>query len=133
MKAEEHYNAVRESLEVIEESVQIGIEQRQRTIGFHCSAAAVDMLELFLHKQNSINPGKIVKHDFFSSEKKAHRMLPEKFRDREIIIPILVQLETKRNQLCYGKIKPTKDIEDYLAVFHKVRSFFDSRGLTYEK
>src|SRR3989344_987473 len=124
MKGEEHYKAIKESLEVIKESVQIGLEQRQRTIGFHCSAAAVDMLELFLHKQNSINPGKIVKHDFFSSEKKAHRMLPEQFTDKEMIISILVRLEAKRNQLCYGKIKLMAEIEDYLAIFHKVRSFF---------
>ncbi len=127
MKAEDHRQAIKESLEVIKEAVQLGLEQRQRTIGFHCSAAAIDLLELFLHQHNAINPGKVIKHDFFASEKKALRKLPEDFPDKSIIVPLLVQLESKRNQLCYGKIKPKDDLEKYLSAFHKVRSFFDSK------
>jgi len=63
MKIESHYKSLKESLELIEESVQKGILERQRTIGFHCSAAAVDMLEIFLHKSRLIEPGAIIKHD----------------------------------------------------------------------
>lgn len=133
MKGEDHRQAVKESLAVIKEAVQTGLEQRQRTIGFHCSAAAVDMLELFLHQHNAINPGKVIKHDFFTSEKKAQRMLPEGFLDKGLIIPLLVQLEAKRNQLCYGKLKSKKDIEEYVDFFHEVRSFFDSRGVKYDE
>lgn len=71
MKDIEHRKAIKESLEVINESVQVGVECRQRTIGFHCSASAADLLELYLHHLNAINPGKVLKHDFFTSEKKS--------------------------------------------------------------
>jgi hypothetical protein len=133
MNVEDHRRAIRESLEVIKEAVQRGLEQRQRTIGFHCSAAATDLLELFLHQHNAINPGKVIKHDFFASEKKAHRRLPEDFSDKKIIISLLVQLETKRNLLCYGKIKPQDQVEEYLTLFRKVRAFFDAKQVKYDE
>ncbi len=127
MNAEEHKAAVKESIEVIKEAIQTGIERRQRTIGFHCSAAVIDLLELFLHKNNIIDPGKTMKHDFFSSERKALSKLSEDFPEKQKIIALLVSLETKRNQLCYGKLKQKEDVEAYLALFARIRSFFDEK------
>ncbi len=118
MKEIEHKKAIKESLEVINESVQVGVESRQRTIGFHCSAAAADLLELYLHHLNAINPGKVLKHDFFASEKKALRKVSEEFPDKEKIIKLVVELETQRNQLCYGKKQPKDKIEAYLKHFN---------------
>lgn len=131
MNVEDHRKAVKESLDVLKEAIQVGIEQRQRTIGFHASAAAVDMLELFLHQQNAINPGKVIKHDFFGSAKKAQRMLPEEFDDKPRIMPLLVQLESKQNQLCYGKQKPKDQIESYLSLFTEIHTFFDAHNVKY--
>ena len=68
MNMEAHRRAIRESVETLRECVQRGIESRQRTIGFHCSVAAADMLELYLHSKNLIDPGRTIKHDFFSSK-----------------------------------------------------------------
>ena len=132
MRSDEHIASVRESLQVIKEAIQIGIGQRQRTIGFHCSAAAVDILELYLHERDAISPGKVIKHDFFTSERKAKSKLPEQFDEKEQIIALLVRLEEKRNSLCYGKLKPKEDVENYLTLFRKIREFFDQRGVTYE-
>lgn len=57
MRIEDHKNNIRESIDVIEECIQKGtLTQRQRTIGFHCSAAGIDMLEVLLHKKNLIDP-----------------------------------------------------------------------------
>jgi len=50
MREDKHYERLKESLEVLDESITKGIMSRQRTIGFNCSAAAVDMLEIYLHK-----------------------------------------------------------------------------------
>ena len=61
MKTEDPLKSIQESLEVLKESIHIGIELRQKTIGFHCSAVAIDFLELYLHKLNAINPGKVIK------------------------------------------------------------------------
>ncbi len=133
MKETEHKKAIKESQEVINESVQIGVESRQRTIGFHCSAAAVDLLELYLHSLNAINLGKVLKHDFFTSEKKAFRKLPEEFPDKSKIITLMVELETQRNQLCYGKKQLKEKIEAYLNIFNSIRYLFESKGVKYNE
>jgi len=132
MKIEDHKRAVRESIEVIKESVQAGIEKRQRTIGFHCSAAVIDILEIFLHQQNAIDPGKVLKHDLFSSERKALDMLPEEFPEKKKIIDLLIKIENLRNLLCYGKPKPKEVISDYLNLFHTFCRIFDEQGVEYE-
>ena len=133
MKEREHRKEIKESLEVINESVQIGVESRQRTIGFHCSAAAADLLELYLHHLNTINPGKILKHDFFTSEKKALRKLPEEFPGKDKIIKLIVGLEIQRNQLCYGKKQPKEKIEAYLQHFNSVKHLIEEKGVKYNE
>lgn len=127
MKESEHLAAIKESLIVLKEAVQAGMEERQRTIGFHCSAAAADLLELFLQKDNIIDPGKLIKHDFFTSEKKARLKLPEEFPEKSRIISFMVSLETQRNELCYGKRKPKEKIERYLDLFSSIRKFFEEK------
>ena len=59
MRIEAHEKRLDESIGVIKESIEIGLEQRQRNIGFNASAAAIDMLEILLHKAGRIstNPG----------------------------------------------------------------------------
>ena len=106
MKIEDHNRNIRESLEVIHECIQKGIQERQRTIGFNASVAATEMLEVYLHKQNLINPGTILKHEWFTSERKAYEKLSFDFPEKEAIIKILVEIESKRNILCYGKPQP---------------------------
>ena len=100
MNAEGHRRAIRESLEEIREAVQKGVMDRQRTIGFHCSVAAADMLELFLHEQNLIDPGATVKHDFFASRRKVEERLPPEFPRRSELIDLMLELEGSRNLLC---------------------------------
>ena len=106
MKIEDHLRNIRESLEVMEnsvdsvtvhsnspdrefgtkgnsiiqilcinESIQKIVQERQRNIGFNISVAATEMLEVFLHKNNLINFGTILKHDWFTSPRKAEEKL----------------------------------------------------------
>ena len=42
MNTETHLRNLRESLEVIRESIEKGLVERQRTLGFNTSAAAAD-------------------------------------------------------------------------------------------
>jgi len=129
MKIEDHLRNIRESLEVIKESIQRGIEERQRSIGFHTSTASVEMLEVFLHKDNLLNPSSILKHEWFSSIRKAKEKLPYDFRDKEEIINLLINIENKRNLLCYGKKQPIEIIEDILNDFNNIKSLFERGGL----
>ena len=132
MKIDAHKRAIQESLEVIFESVNKGLSERQRTIGFHCSVVLVDILELYLHSKNLIDPGASIKHDFFTSERKAEERLPQSFEHRTQIIKLLVEVEKRRNLLCYGKGQDEKFLEEYLELFNKVKKIFDSMGVKYE-
>lgn len=132
MNIESHKKAVGESLEVIKESINKGTMKRQRTIGFHCSASIVDILEIYLHSKNLIGPGTKIKHDFFSSERKALEKLPGDFENKKKIIGLLVEIEKMRNVLCYGKEQNKKYVEQYIEMFNNARQLFDSMGVDYE-
>ena len=129
MKIEDHLRNINESLDVINESIQKGILERQRNIGFNASVASVEMLEVFLRKNNLINPGSIIKHDWFASERKANEKLPFDFPEKEKITRILIDIENKRSLLCYGKPQETETIESVISSFNKIKSLFESLGL----
>lgn len=129
MKAEDHLRNIRESLEVIKESIQKGIQERQRTIGFNVSVASVEMLEVFLHKEGIINPGTLIKHNWFSSLRKVNEKLNFDFPDKSQIINLLCKIENKRNLLCYGKPQPLILIESALHDFYALKKIFEAKGL----
>jgi len=129
MKAEDHLRNIKESLEVIEESIQKGIQERQRNIGFNTSVAAAEMLEVYLHKKDLINPGISIKHEWFNSIKNAKERLNFDFENKEKIIELLNKIELKRNILCYGKIQPIEDTEEILEYFNEIKSLFEDMGL----
>ena len=129
MKIEDHLRNINESLDVIKESIQKGISERQRNIGFNTSVAAVEMLEIFLHKNNLLNPGAIIKHDWFSSPRKANEKLQFDFPQKEQIIKLLVDIETKRNLLCYGKLQEAEVIKSVLSLFNRIKTLFEGLGL----
>ena len=124
MKIKDHLRNIKESLDVINESIQKGLQDRQRNIGFNTSVAAVEMLEVFLHKRNLINPGAIIKHNWFSSERKAKEKLNFDFSEKEKIIKLICGIEEKRNLLCYGKPQSLETIKSILNSFNKLKSLF---------
>ena len=98
MKTEDHLRNINESLEVIKESIQKGLQERQRNIGFNVSVAATEMLEVFLHKNSLINPGTTLKHELFASLKRAKEKLNFDFEHKEEILNLLSEIETKRKE-----------------------------------
>lgn len=132
MNLESHRKSIKESLEVIKESINKDVMKRQRTIGFHCSAAIIDILEIYLHSKNLIGPGTNMKHDFFSSERKALEKLPRDFENKKKIVCILTDIEKRRNILCYGKEQSKEYVEDYIELFNKGVRLFESMGVDYE-
>jgi len=128
MKIETHINAVRESIDTLKDCLSKGIENRQRTIGFHCSAAAVDLVEIYLHQQNLIDIGLYLKHNWFASIKSASKHIPE-FPQKSEILQILHEIERKRNLLCYGKPQPIQTIEETLVLFNKLKARLEALGV----
>ena len=132
MNKEAHKKGILESLTVLAEAIAKGVVERQRTIGFHCSAALADLLELYLHEQNLIDPGATIKHDFFTSERRALEKLPQEFPHKKKLIALLREVESRRNLLCYGKRQPEQKIDEYLALFNEGKALLASMGVSYE-
>lgn len=130
LKEELHIRNLEESISVINECVERGwIIERQRTIGFHCSAAAVDILEILLHKHHLISPGAQLKHDWFASENKIKEKLNFEFPHKNEIIPLIMAVEKSRNLLCYGKPQPEKEIEKIVLDFKKLVKIAEEEGM----
>lgn len=125
MIVEEHLRALKESVEQIEDSVLRGIEKRQRTIGFHTSAGAIDILEIILHKRKLIDPGFIVKHEWFASDRMIAQKIPFEFPEKEKIIGLIKLIEKERNKLCYGRAKTELILKEVIQNFFELKEVFD--------
>jgi len=132
MRIEEHIKGIRESIRLIEYSIEKGLVDNQRTIGFNTSAAAVDMLEMLLHKKSLIDPGFIIKHDWFLSKNKVQEKIVFGFSKKSEIIDLMMEIEEKRNMLCYGKRQPEDIIRESIEDFNRLREIFKEAGLDEE-
>lgn len=124
MKIESHLENLKESIKEIEEAVKEGLLQKQRTLGFHTSAGAVDILEIILHKNNLVDPGFVIKHEWFNSKKKIVEKFSFDFPFKRKIIRLIVKIESVRNKLCYGKRVDEKELEQLVKYFIKLKEIF---------
>ena len=124
MKIEDHLKNLKESLEVIDESIEKGIAERQRNIGFNASASSIDMLEIFLHKNSLIDPGFLIKHEWFNSKKKIEEKLSFDFPKKKEIFNHIIKIESERNKLCYGKRQEEEKLEEIVNEFNKLKELF---------
>ena len=129
MKSEDHIRSFNESLDVIKESIEKGIQKRQRSIGFCASTGAIDLFEIFLHNKQLLNPSSMIKHDWFSSERRINERLNFDFPKKNEIINLILKIEAKRNILCYGKLQPEEYIEEEINDFFKLIKIFRDEGL----
>lgn len=129
----EHKQRIKEHLEELQESVNIGVEKRPVTIGFHTSACAVEMLEMYLHLANMISTGKKVNHIWFKRpqerqkiEPLIERKLPVSFPDKEKIYTFIYTIEDSRDNLIYGK--PRKgEAEAIFMTFQKLKAIMEKK------
>lgn len=128
MNLDAHYANLRESIEEIEQAIKRGVVNRQRTIGFHTSAAAADMYEIILHKKDLITTGFMVKHDWFAAKNKVKAKLHFEFSEREEILPLISAIEMERNKLCYGRPASEETILKVLDLFQRLKKKFADMG-----
>lgn len=124
MRIEDHKKRLQESIKLIEESIEKGIVERQRTIGFNVSAASADMLEILLHKKDLIDPGFFIKHEWLKSKNIIEKKFPFDFPRKKEILGLIFKIEEKRNALCYGKPQKEEVIGDVLDNFNKLKEIF---------
>ena len=129
MNVEAHVKNLKESLELIDESIEKGLVERQRTIGFNTSAASADMLEIFLHKNGLIDQGTVIKHEWLKSKNKIEDKLPFDFPHKNEILGLMLRIEEKRNALCYGKPQKREVLEEIIMTFNSLRELFREVGI----
>ncbi len=124
MKIEHHLENLKESIREIEEAITKSLLSKQRTVGFHTSAGAIDMLEIMLHKNNLIDAGFIIKHEWLNSKNTIKEKFPFDFPRKTQIIEIIARIENLRNKLCYGKRQDEKTLERLILDFNKLKEIF---------
>lgn len=123
----DHKIRIKEHLEEIEDAIATGIERKPVTIGLHTSACAIELLEMYLHKEGKIPTGKIIKHDWFKRplpEQKIEPLIERKllvdFPKKEEIYNLIYTIEENRSNLVYGR-SAKEQIELVLNVFNKLK------------
>ena len=129
----EHKKRIQEHIQEINDAIDIGIEKRPATIGFHTSACAVELLEVLLHKLNMISSGKMIKHNWFVRPKKEQkilplieRKLPVVFDDKEKVYELIYSVEENRDTLIYAK-STRNQIETTLNSFVALREIIEKK------
>ncbi len=127
---EEHKKKIKEHLDEINDAIDESIEKKPVTIGFNCSACAIQFLELYLHVINKISIGKVIKHDWFKKphlgqkiEPLIERKLSANFAKKDIIYDLIYRLEEERSILMYGK-PVNEQIKRVLSNFLKLKEIF---------
>ncbi len=123
----DHTRRIKESLEEIEGAIAVGIERKPVTIGLHTSACAMELLELYLHKEGKIPIGKVIKHDWFKKplpEQKIEPLIERKlkvdFPSKNEVYDLIYTIEGNRTTLVYGRASK-EQVEAVLSAFNKLK------------
>lgn len=112
---EEHKNTIfKWALEVY------GLDKSQRIVGLHVSRAAIELLSIYLHKNNLIDEGFQLNHRWFKSNKVSER-LPE-FPNKNRITKKMVELENLSESLSYGTQKPVDETKAAIKLFKEIEN-----------
>jgi len=124
---EEHKKIVKEFLDDINEKIKADLlVERQKIIGFSASEAAVNLLAVFLHKKNVVEPGLNLNHRYFSSLKMAENAFNIDFPNKSKILNLLVNQESYRNKLCYGKEKEADIVNSAVKNLFELKNLIES-------
>ncbi len=124
MNISSHLENLKESVAEIEEAIKKGLSQKQRSLGFHTSAAAVDMIETILHQKNLIDPGFVIKHEWFNSKNKINEKFSFDFPHKSEILDLVSKIEGKRNRFCYGKREQEQALQELVEQFNQLKKYF---------
>ena len=79
---------------------------------------------VIFHKFNLIDPGFVIKHEWFSSKRKIEEKIPFDFPKKAEIIKHIIKIESARNTFCYGKRQDEKELEEVAKEFLKLKGIF---------
>jgi HEPN domain-containing protein len=126
MKKEEHEKTLQEHLRNLSQSIDQGIEENQRNIGYNVSQGSVELFALYMHHLNLVEgSGDQWDHRIFKSKNLVERKIPPQFPHREKILELMESIEKERIPFCYGKRKPQVQIEKIILVFQELRKIIE--------
>ncbi len=129
MKPYSHLQRLKESLTKIEESVRGDPVLSQMTIGFHTSAAAANLLELYLHTHHLVDDAFRFQHNWMKSKNIMNDKLPFQFRRKDEIVSLLFFIEKNRGPLCYGAPQPEEQVMVQIQAFNKLKRILKELGI----
>lgn len=129
MKPQSHLQRIKESLTKIEESVQGDLTLSQMTIGFHTSAAAANLLELYLHTQNFVDNTFRFQHNWMKSKNIMKEKLPFQFPHKDDVVSLICIIEKNRDKLCYGTVQPEEQVIAQIEAFNQLKKIFKELGI----
>ena len=129
----DHKKRIQEHLDELQEAVNIGIEKKPVTVGFHASACAIELLEMYLHLTKLISTGKKINHTWFKRPKPGQRIeplverkLPVSFPEKEKLYEFIYAIEDSRDNLIYGR--PRKgEVEAVFEAFQNLRKLLEKK------
>lgn len=125
---EEHEKIIKEFLDDINEKIRANLLiERQKIIGFAASEAAVNLFALLLRKKALVEPGFNANHRFFASQRIAEkRFMKLDIPKKGELINLLIDQESYRNKLCYGKDKKANLVNFAIENLFKIKNLIDS-------
>lgn len=134
MKIEEHEKAYEEHKNILNRSIDEGIEENQRNIGYNVSQGSVELVAIFLHKLHLFQTsGDQLDHRIFKNKNLIEKKLPPEFPDKNKILELMKQIELERNIICSGKRKTGERIEKMINNFQKLRKIINKNLKDLEK
>ena len=126
MKVEEHEKAYKEHLHSLNKSIEEGIVENQRNIGYNVSQGSVELFSIFLHKLHLLQgSGDQIDHRIFKNKSLIEKKIPVDFPDRKKILELMRLIELERNVICYGTRKPEKRVENIIKNFQELRKLIN--------
>ena len=126
---EEHEKIIKEFLDDINEKIRANLLiERQKIIGFAASEAAVNLFALLLRKKALVEPGFNANHRFFASQRIAEkRFMKLDIPKKGELINLLIDQESYRNKLCYGKSKDEKIVQDAIKNIFEIKHLVEKK------
>jgi len=126
MKIEEHEKAYKEHLENLNKSIDEGIKENQRNIGYNISQGSVELFAIYLHKLRLLqSSGDQFDHRVFKNKALIEKKISFEFLNKKKVLDLMEGIELERNAICYGTRKPEKRIKEAIAKFQELRKLIN--------
>lgn len=131
MKQEKHEEALKEVEDEIETALKDtrGLIRHQRRLAFALSLGAVNILELYFHKQSIIKEGAKIDHSWFKRKKETifehlQQQLtspPETLEKMQEAVTLVAKIEEKRDDLAYGAPASEEILQEKINLYFKLK------------